>query len=134
MIKRVSKACHDDVLYSRVETASAAIFSKAGCKTGVARNTTDPLWITAFCECFTSPGVHPHAARGVLSSDRQTMLADNATLGPDAAFPGGSVAGMPLPELVAAWRAPFASSDPKRGGCPSLPIPPAPPRRVRPVQ
>ena len=66
MIKRVSKACHDDVLYTRVEKASAAIFSKAGCKTGAARNTTDPLWITAFCECFTSPGLHPTQHRAAL--------------------------------------------------------------------
>lgn len=61
VIKRVSKACHDDVLYTRVEKASAAIFSKAGCKIGAARNTTDPVWITAFCECSQALGCTPHS-------------------------------------------------------------------------
>ena len=61
VIKRVSKACHDDVLYTRVEKASAAIFSKAGCKIGAARNTTDPVWITAFCERSQPLGCTPHS-------------------------------------------------------------------------
>jgi hypothetical protein len=95
--KRISKACHDNVLNERVEQANAAIFHKAGCKIGSARNTTDPRWITAFY---------------------------NATLGPGAGLPGGAITGMPLSELVAAWTAPFRSTDPAAGGCPSLPIPP----------
>jgi hypothetical protein len=81
-----------------VERANPRVFAAAGCRTGAERNTTDPRWITAFY---------------------------NSTLGPGAAVPGGAVAGMPLAALLAAWKAPFESSDPVRGGCPALPIPPA---------
>ena len=81
-----------------MERANPRVFAAAGCRTGAERNTTDPRWITAFY---------------------------NSTLGPGAAVPGGAVAGMPLAALLAAWKAPFESSDPVRGGCPALPIPPA---------
>jgi hypothetical protein len=84
------------VLNDRVEQANLEVFKLAGCRVGDARNTTDPRWITAFY---------------------------NATLGPNAALPGGAVAGMPLSQLVGAWMAPFESSDPTKGGCPALPIP-----------
>lgn len=96
VLKRISKACHDNVLNDRVERANVDIFKAAGCKIGSARNTTDPRWITGFY---------------------------NATLGPGAAISGGVVAGMPLSELVAAWMAPFESNDPTQGGCPALRIP-----------
>eukprot|EP00755_Sulcionema_specki_P014778 Sspe_Gene.57631::Locus_31612_Transcript_2_3_Confidence_0.500_Length_1221::g.57631::m.57631 len=42
------------------------------------------------------------------------------TLGPDAAKPGGAIAGIPLKDLITAWDAPFASEDPTKGGCPPL--------------
>ena len=50
-------------------------------------------------------------------------------LGPEAGSPGGVVGGMDLSMLVAAWQAPFESSDPSHAGCPALPtghIPPLP--------
>ena len=47
-------------------------------------------------------------------------------LGPNADVPGGALGGMPVSDLLAAWNAPFESTDPQKSGCPALPVPPSP--------
>lgn len=42
----------------------------------------------------------------------------DTVLGPEAGFPGGKVAGMPLQKLVDAWNKPFLPE--AQGGCPAL--------------
>jgi hypothetical protein len=101
--KRVAKSCSDDAINQAVERAAFAsgCFQKCGPHaTGPTRNTSDVCWITCF---------------------------EETVLGPDAGSPGGAVTGMDLEDLVAAWQAPFASTDPSRSGCPPLPTGPIPP-------
>ena len=57
-------------------------------------NTSSPCWIGCFY---------------------RTILGAEGMLPTGAAYPGG----MPYDALGQAWEAPFASSDPSRGGCPS---------------
>jgi len=93
VIKRVNKTCSDQSIFSTVEKEGSDCFSTCG-SPGAPRNTSSACWI----KCFYA-----------------------TALGPDAGFPGGTIAGMPLDDLQRAWRAPFESTDPSQGGCPNLP-------------
>ena len=42
-------------------------------------------------------------------------------LGPQSAHSKNTTGGMPMEDLDNAWRAPFASDDPSKGGCPEIP-------------
>jgi len=98
IIKRVNKTCSDNVINTAVEKAGPAIFKKFGAKTGAARNTSSPQYVTAW---YTT------------------------VLGAAAGTPGGAAGpaiGMNLATLEASWDAPFASEDPAKGGCPDLPV------------
>lgn len=44
-----------------------------------------------------------------------------AVLGEEAGHAGGAIGGIPAPELVRMWRAPFDSEDASLGGCPAMP-------------
>ena len=103
--KRVTKECSDNAISEAVERVGfSGCFSKCGPHaTGATRNISDPCWIGCF---------------------------EETVLGPDAGTPGGAVAGMNLETLMDAWLAPFASSDPSKGGCPALPTGPIPPLPV----
>lgn len=92
MTKVVEKNCADKAFWGAVQAADSSGCFSA-CSPGL--NTTDPCHI----RCLYS-----------------------TILGPDAGSPGGKVSGMPLNDLIAAWDAPFASDDPSKGGCPSLPV------------
>ena len=72
------------MLYTAVEKEAAEIFRKFNVPTGAKRNTSAVPWIEAFY---------------------------NATLGPEAAFPGGTVAGIPLQVKSTYMRDPFRAVD-----------------------
>ena len=94
--KIVNRTCHSDSFFGAVQKASPEPFEN--CTRSVRPNATDPCWVRGF---YT------------------------AVLGPDAAkATGWKVAGLPLEEIIRMWEAPFASSDPAKGGCPALPVPP----------
>eukprot|EP00037_Helgoeca_nana_P017311 m.163931 g.163931 ORF g.163931 m.163931 type:complete len:310 (-) comp23933_c0_seq4:143-1072(-) len=93
-VKRVNKTCSDNVIYNEVESVGLPCFD--GCKdsgVGPKRNSSDPCWIGCFYD---------------------------TVLGPDAGTPGGTIAGMPLSDLLVAWNLPFATTDPTKKGCPAL--------------
>eukprot|EP00037_Helgoeca_nana_P013942 m.129182 g.129182 ORF g.129182 m.129182 type:complete len:197 (+) comp22312_c0_seq3:390-980(+) len=93
-VKRVNKTCSDSIIYAEVETTGASCFD--GCSDsgiGPGRNATSPCWIGCFYD---------------------------TVLGPDARNPGGSITGMPVADLIAAWNLPFASDSPATKGCPAL--------------
>jgi hypothetical protein len=98
-IKRVNKSCSDNALYNAVEeNDSAGCFNGCPGFTSHHRNLTDPCWI----RCFY-----------------RTVLGDNGQ------FPNATAKeGIDNKVLERAWAAPFASEDPKRGGCTALPMPP----------
>ena len=93
--KVVTKACSDASVYGAVE-AHDSIKCFDAC--GAPRNTSSPCWIGCFYH---------------------TILGAEGMLPTGAAYPGG----MPYESLAAAWEAPFASSDPSRGGCPAVAVP-----------
>ena len=94
--KIVNKTCHSDSFFGAVQAAAPAAF--ANCTSHSRPNASDPCWVRGF---YT------------------------AVLGPDAAKQyGWKVGGLPLDDLIRWWTAPFESDDPKKGGCPGLPIPP----------
>jgi len=95
--KRINKTCSDNSIYSAAERYDnehgSGCFSKCP-QHSLGRNTSDACWVKCFYE---------------------------TTLGPDAATPGGAVAGMPIHYLLDAWNAPFESNDARAGGCPHIP-------------
>ena len=92
--KVVTKACSDASLYGAIEARdSVKCFDACG-----ARNTSSPCWIGCFY---------------------RTILGAEGMLPTGAGRPGG----MSYEALAAAWEAPFASSDPSRGGCPAVAVP-----------
>lgn len=91
--KVVTKACSDASIYGAVEAQdSVKCFDACG-----ARNTSSPCWIGCFY---------------------RTILGAEGMLPTGAAHPGG----MSHDSLAEAWEAPFASSDPSRGGCPPVAV------------
>ena len=84
--KIVTRECHTRVFGAVVQAAAPRCFESCGSQM---HNTSSPCWV----DCFYK-----------------------AALGPDAGEPGGAVAGMSPPELVAAWERPFLSE--AEGGCP----------------
>jgi len=76
-VKRISKSCSDDVIYTTVEKAD-----KAGCfsKCGPKRNATSECWINCFYQ---------------------------TTLGVEASKPHATLGGMPTQDIVAAWEQAF---------------------------
>ena len=92
--KVITKACSDASIYNAVEAQDTVkCFDACG-----ARNTTSPCWIGCFY---------------------RTILGAEGMLPTGAGRPGG----MSYDALAQAWEAPFASSDPSRGGCPAVAVP-----------
>ena len=95
--KVVTKACSDASLYDAIEARdSVKCFDACG-----ARNTSSPCWIGCFYRTILG-------AEGML---------------PTGAGRAASPGGMSYSDLAQAWEAPFASSDPSRGGCPAVAVP-----------
>ena len=93
LVKRVSKACQQDRVFSVVERQGIDCFSSCGPQ----RNTSSACWTRCFYD---------------------TVFGPNAG---STAYPaGGPTVGMPAADIVAAWTAPFESEDPARGGCPAV--------------
>jgi hypothetical protein len=134
-VKRVNKTCSDNVIYNEVESVGLPCFD--GCKdsgVGPKRNSSDPCWIGCFYDtgafvslthffslsasaALTACWVRRIGA-AVLTLDVDVFV--RAVLGPDAGTPGGTIAGMPLSDLLVAWNLPFATTDPTKKGCPAL--------------
>ena len=97
--KVVTKACSDASLYNAIEARDSVKCFDA-CVGGASspRNTSSPCWIGCFY---------------------RTILGAEGMLPTGAGRPGG----MSYDALAQAWEAPFASSDPSRGGCPAITAP-----------
>lgn len=128
VVKRVSKSCSDNAINEAVERAGFAsgCFQKCGPHaTGPTRNTSNVCWISCFEETVSNTAVtctrSSHHLCRWLCFWLISWSFDLQVLGPDAGTPGGAVTGMDLSTLVAAWQAPFESTDPSRSGCPALP-------------
>lgn len=88
--KIVTKKCQNNVFLGAVEAQGKSCFSGCGAD---AKNTSSPCWVNCFYE---------------------------TVLGPDAGKAGGTISGMALEDLLKAWKAPFESDDPTKGGCPNV--------------
>ena len=93
--KVVTKACSDASLYKAIEAGDSV---KCFDACGAPRNTSSVCWIGCFY---------------------RTILGAEGMLPTGAGRPGG----MSYDALAQAWEAPFASSDPSRGGCPAVAVP-----------
>jgi len=91
--KVVNKTCSDDSIYSTVEA-----YDDIGCFDGCGhkRNTSSACWVGCFY---------------------RTVLGADGMLPSGFANPGG----IPYEDLADAWDAPFASEDPRCGGCAAVP-------------
>jgi hypothetical protein len=89
--KIITKRCQDKFFFAFMEQKAPDCFAACGAD---AHNSSSPCWTSCFYE---------------------------TALGPDAGKPNGTVAGLPLDDLVGAWLTPFASEDPAKGGCPHVP-------------
>ena len=105
VVKKVSRACHDQSMFASV-TRYAAYVSKSSGKPdcfdqcpGGAKNTSSPCWI----ECYYNTMLGPHSSTGFGTATSPFLRGH-----------------MPIEALETAWLAPFVSSDPKKGGCPDI--------------
>jgi len=86
--KIITKKCHNEIFLGAVEAGGQDCFSACG---EDVKNNSSPCW----ADCFYK-----------------------TVLGPNSGKAGGAIAGMSLDSLLAAWKAPFESDDPSKGGCP----------------
>ena len=95
-VKRVSKSCSDDSIYSYIEARDKAdCFSACHAPSSGSRNTSDECWVRCLFVTILGDGAAAAAASGGLSRS----------------------------QLLEAWERPFASDDPSLGGCPALALP-----------